>query len=195
MEQSHNPLSHPPPTSSLSPSSTLSASSCPTMSLTTCPASLLYDLVADKARGPAVPSAWCQHFPLIQSQSCCVTDGIGDQKQRPCFKKWVELWDNRAPWHGSRALLTLYLAPFSPQVVFFFFLSFFRLFDEVIWTEKRLLIRSSWAKRIRPLSATDDTYTRGHTPSHTFPQIHVYIWAVCKPFTHSLTQSFNNSLT
>ncbi|KAK5889107.1 hypothetical protein CesoFtcFv8_015139 [Champsocephalus esox] len=30
-----------------------------------------YDLAADKTRGPAVPSAWCQHFPL--SRSCCVT--------------------------------------------------------------------------------------------------------------------------
>lgn len=45
------------------------------------PASLPYDLDADKTRGPAVPSAWCHHFPLIQSLPCCVTDGIGDQKQ------------------------------------------------------------------------------------------------------------------
>lgn len=57
------------------------------------PASLPYDLDADKARGPAVPSAWCQHFPLIQSPSCCVTDGIGDQKQLPSPKKKV--FDNR----------------------------------------------------------------------------------------------------
>lgn len=69
------------------PIPTLSASSCPTTSLPICPASLPYDLDADKTRGPAVPSAWCQHFPLIQSQSCCVTDGIGDQKQLPCLKK------------------------------------------------------------------------------------------------------------
>lgn len=33
------------------------------------PASLPYDLDADKTRGPTVPSAWCQHFPLIQSLS------------------------------------------------------------------------------------------------------------------------------
>lgn len=79
MEQSHNPPPLPIPT--------LSASSCPTTSLPICPASLPYDLDADKTRGPAVPSAWCQHFPLIQSQSCCVTDGIGDQKQLPCLKK------------------------------------------------------------------------------------------------------------
>lgn len=65
------------------PPPTLSASSCPTASLPICPASLPYDLAADKTRGPAVPSGWCQHFPLIQSQSHCVTDGIGDQKQQP----------------------------------------------------------------------------------------------------------------
>lgn len=69
------------------PIPTLSASSCPTTSLPICPASLPYDLDADKTRGPAVPSAWCQYFPLIQSQSCCVTDGIGDQKQLPSLKK------------------------------------------------------------------------------------------------------------
>lgn len=65
------------------PSPILSVSSCPTVSLPICPASLPCDLVADKTRGPAVPSAWCQHFPLIQSQSCCVTDERGDQKQQP----------------------------------------------------------------------------------------------------------------
>lgn len=69
------PSLHPP---------TLSASPCPTVSLPICPTSLPYDLFADKTRGPTVPSAWCQHFPLIQGQSCCVTDGIGDQKQQPC---------------------------------------------------------------------------------------------------------------
>lgn len=74
------------------PSPALFAFSCPTIPLPVCPASLPYDLVADKTRGPAVPSAWCQHFPLIQSQSCCVTDGVGDQKQQ----------------HNSIALLTLW---------------------------------------------------------------------------------------
>lgn len=71
MEQSHDPFYLPLPSPTLS------------MSLPICPASLPYDLVADKTRGPAVPSVWCQHFPLIQSQSCCVTDGISDQKQQP----------------------------------------------------------------------------------------------------------------
>ncbi|KAK2822475.1 hypothetical protein Q5P01_022540 [Channa striata] len=41
-------------------------SSCPTMFLPVCPASLPYDLVTDKTRGPAMPSARCQHFRFIQ---------------------------------------------------------------------------------------------------------------------------------
>lgn len=41
-----------------------------------------------RPEAPTVPSAWCQHFPPIQSQPCCVTDGIGDQKQQPrSYKK------------------------------------------------------------------------------------------------------------
>ncbi len=84
MEQSHNPLSLP------LPSPTLSASSCPTVSLPICPASLPYDLVADKTRGPTVPSAWCQHFPLIQSQPCCVTDGLRWSKTAAQLKKQSE---------------------------------------------------------------------------------------------------------
>ncbi|KAK5860045.1 hypothetical protein PBY51_021551 [Eleginops maclovinus] len=46
------------------PSPARFASSCPTVSLPLCPASLPYDLAADKTRGPAVPSAWCQPFVL-----------------------------------------------------------------------------------------------------------------------------------
>lgn len=103
---------------SLSPSPTLSASSCPTVSLPICPASLPYDLAADKARGPAVPSAWCQHFPLIQSLSCCVTDGIGDQKQQPCSEK------NESNYE-TIGLHDTVLDPFSPQGSFSLFLQAF----------------------------------------------------------------------
>lgn len=62
IKQFHNlPLPPPSPASLCLP--------YPTASLPLCPASLPYDPTTDKTRGPAVPSPWCQHFPLIQSQS------------------------------------------------------------------------------------------------------------------------------
>lgn len=69
------------------PLPTHSASSVPTAALPLCPASLPYDLHADKTRGPMVPSAWCQHFPLEQTRSRCVTYELGDGKQLPLQNK------------------------------------------------------------------------------------------------------------
>lgn len=73
------------------------------------PASLPYDLDADKTRGPAVPSAWCQHFPLIQSLSCCVTDGIGDQKQLPSPQKKEYLTIGPWPKHTFSTVCSAFL--------------------------------------------------------------------------------------
>lgn len=67
-----------------------SASSVPTAALPPCPASLPYDLDADKTGGPTVPSGWCQHFPLEQRQSRCVTYMLVDRKQLPFWNKLVK---------------------------------------------------------------------------------------------------------
>lgn len=76
----------------------------PTMSLCShAPPVCLAGLSLIRPEAPRRPVPWCQHFHRTQSWWCCVTDGMGDQKQQPGLKRKPAVIRQRgsvAGWYG-----------------------------------------------------------------------------------------------
>eukprot|EP00064_Thunnus_orientalis_P006698 superscaffoldBa00000711_g6716 len=110
------------------------------MSLPICPASLPYDLVADKARGPAVPSAWCQHFPLIQKEE--EFDDLSEKGSPELVTRASGRAERLLTPHSHPSIPSS--IPPSPSVLFTLCSPCGRATSETLQTTKVLAVASDW---------------------------------------------------